>query len=182
MIILSDLETRLAIRERGLTIGAGAPRERILFARGDAPPVRVTTPTKSLEQVAFAYSLLMSSVHSDEEQDFPGGIIWLQDWNIWSEIPERVGMALFDGLRGFAGFATPIDEQLAILYDSSELVRLHSALVLILMFQWDAHYIPSAGGFFTFASHEGYVDIHPRSDAHRHALEVRLSEGGWFHE
>lgn len=182
MILLSDNDARLAIRERGLEVGSGSPRERIVFARGEPPAVRITTPTKSLDQVALAYSLLMSSVHSDDEQDFPGGILWLQDWNIWSEVPERVGMALFDGLRGFAGFAKPTDEQAALLYDSSELVRLHSALSLVLMFQWDAHYVPSAGGFFAFASHEGYVDIHARTDAHRNALHVRLSEGHWLHD
>lgn len=179
MKLLDDRSASAILHERGLIVTAGPSSGRIHFER-ETSPIRLQISPKSLEQVALVYVLLMSSVHSDDEQDFPGGILWLQDWNIWSPVPERVGMTLFDGLRGFKGFAVTTDDQPVMLYDAGELISLHAALTLVLMFQWDAHFVPNAGGFFVFASHEGYVDIHCRTDAHRDALEIRLTDGNWL--
>jgi hypothetical protein len=82
-------------------------------------------------------TLLFSDVNDGLSIDFRGGLIWLVDWNIWSETTEAVGLAVLEAARISAN-APPVDAAPAQLFDPGEMLGAQIALGLPLLFGWDA--------------------------------------------
>jgi hypothetical protein len=108
-----------------------------------------------------------------------GGLVWLADWNIWSETTERVGQRLLEALRG--GNAAPaLSDSPASLVTEGELVDTQALLALPILFQWDAYFIPASCRFVAFVSHHEFVKLGSRDDSSFDSLMMRFVSGGWM--
>jgi hypothetical protein len=112
----------------------------------------------------------------DEENAFGGALVWLTDWDIWSETIERVGLEL---LRGVRNSDNAVRETPAHLFEPSEQVGTHVLLSLIMLFQWDAFLIPPVGRTIVRASHDGYVEISANSPEDMTFLKAWFEDGQW---
>jgi hypothetical protein len=126
--------------------------------------------------LALGYVLLASA--GDSEEDFPGGMVWINEWDIWSESFERVGWRTAQGLRGGTG-APSLREAPGHLLASEEFVDAQALLLLPMLFQWDSHFVPSTGEFFVYMSHEGPLLIVASDRAVCDRLFARFEEGEW---
>lgn len=159
-------------------------QNRILELRfaGSAPsPFRLEVPADSGRAISLAYVVLMSDVPTDDEPDFAGGSLWLQDWNIWGEASDRVGCTLLEALRLHdpSGRPTRINETPVLSMGAGEIAFAHTALTLALIFQWDAYYVPASKRFMAFVSHDGYVQIQSSTPGVQGRLFERFTRGGW---
>jgi hypothetical protein len=159
--------------ERG--VEARLERFATLGLAGSVESIWIRVPPEDRRSVALACVLLMSEVEDDLEESFAGGLLWLTDWDIWSEITERVGLLLLAGLRGGADPR----ESPAELFEAARLPAAQAALTLPLLFQWDAWFVPSVPRWAAAVSHHGHVDVVADSDARLAALFERFQQGGW---
>lgn len=63
--------------------------------------------------------------------------------------------------------------------NAGEIAAAHSLLILSLIFQWDAYYVPGSKQFLAFVSHDGFVEITAGSAAFHQRLYNRFTRGGW---
>jgi hypothetical protein len=164
--------------ERGLAGEGSLPATRITFRDGFEQRIRIPVSGSPGEIVTMAYVLLMSDVPDDDERQFAGGLLWLQDWDIWSETTERVGLLLLRGSRCHAKPDYAIKDRPAELFDGSEFPAAQAALALPLMFQWDAYFVPLSGSYFVYSSHHGHVDVVVQDGAQQQAFLRRFEEAG----
>lgn len=165
---------------RGIAVNPGRIPNRLGFANRDELGLRVTASREGLRAVDLANVLLRSTLGGDDdEEDFPGGLLWLQDWNMWSETTERVGLMLLERLRGTETLATDLRAAPAQLFAPSEFVLAHASLTLPILFQWDAYVIPPREGLFMFISHHGHVDVVSSSETLHERLRKKFGDSVW---
>ncbi|MDH4043567.1 MAG: hypothetical protein OEW17_09505 [Gemmatimonadota bacterium] len=165
--------------EQGLRRTGDLPASRIDFPGGAGHRLRVLVAGSATEVIGLCYALMMTAVPDDEEEKFRGGLVWLQDWDIWSATTERVGHLLLTAVRGPTPEAANVRARPANLFEPEEFVQAHTILSLALLFQWDAHYVPLVGGFYAFLSHHGHIEVvTPHRKAHD-SLLARFERGGY---
>jgi len=151
-------------------------RTRLAFESGHPLAIAVRVPEPALRILALGYVLLTSD--DEDEEAFSGGLLWVNAWDIWSESFERVGWRITEGLRG-ADNPLSLRDAPGQLFGSGEFVDAQALLLQPMLFQWDAHYIPSSGGFFAHVSHHGDLAIVARDRELGDRLFARFEEGEW---
>lgn len=179
MKLLSDREASEWCAQFGLDVEADGGSPAVRLASGESPQLRVLVPQLARDVVTFGYVLLMSAISTDDELDFQGALLWLRDWDIWSSTTERVGLQLLAGMRMPDEKSTDIRSAPAHLLAASEIAATQSLLLLPLLFQWDAIYLPPAGGFACVISHHGFITFHARDDATVARLRARFVRAGY---
>lgn len=86
-------------------------------------------------------------------------LVWLLDWDIWSNERERVGLKLMHSLLG----ANDIKALPATEFSADELSSAQALVALVALFQWDAVVIPSHGEYLFKFSHHGTAEIRTRA-------------------
>lgn len=175
MKLLSEVEakrwcTPLGVEVQGSSVG---------YAAGQSLRLRLPVPTQTRDLLTFVYVLLMSAISTDDELDFQGALLWLTDWDIWSPTTERVGLHLLIGARGSEPNSVDVRSAPAHLLATHEIAQAQSLLLLPLLFQWDALYVPPTGAFVCSASHEGAVELHVRDVATLARLRARFARSGY---
>lgn len=179
MDLLSDEQAIRWCAERGLRAVNDLPTTRIGFPGAESHRLRFAVAGSATEVVGLGYALAMTAVPRDDETEFQGGLIWLQDWDIWSETTERVGHLLLDALRKSAKVPESMEASPAHLFGPPEFVEAHTVLALALLFQWDALYVPVVGDYFAFLSHHGHIDVVTRNPKLHSDLLARFERGGF---
>lgn len=179
MDLLSDEEAMKWCAEQGLHHAGDLPASHIGFPGEVGYRLRIPVAGSATEVVGLGYALIMTAVPDDEEANFRGGLVWLQDWDIWSGTTERVGHLLLTALRKPAPEAENIRSRPANLFKPSEFVEAHTTLSLALLFQWDAHYVPLVGDFYVFLSHHGRIEVVTRDRKTYDGLLARFERGGY---
>lgn len=141
--------------ERGVFLDE-ADRPRLRYD-GRSWGMMLNVPREAGRVLSLAYVLVTTFLDFDDERRFKGCLTWVAEKGIWSESHDRVGERLANGLRIGAAEGSSIDERPAHLFDGAELVDAQSFALLVLLFGWDAFLIPSSGGYFVFAHHDGQV-------------------------
>ncbi|MBK7785614.1 MAG: hypothetical protein IPJ57_14110 [Gemmatimonadetes bacterium] len=179
MELLSDEQAIRWCAERGLQPVNELPSTRIGFPGGESYRLRLAVAGSATEVVGLGYALAMTAVPGDDETAFQGGLLWLQDWDIWSETTERVGHLLLNSLRQSAQGASPVRTSPAHVFHRSEFIEAHAALAVALLFQWDAFYVPVIGAFYAFLSHHGQIEVVARDKVTYSDLLARFERGGF---
>lgn len=177
MQLHSDEGAKEWVRAAGFQVDGALPSTLVRIAAGQELRLRVRIPEEATAAVALAYVLLMTAVPGYDEESFAGGLVWLQRWEIWSESIDRAGYALLDGIRAAGGSPAPVGSTPAHAFGRGELAAAHAALSLPMLFQWDAHFVPTGGDFFAFVSHEGYLELVSGGAVHGELLE---RFGDWY--
>lgn len=153
---------------------AGAAPDALLSpaGRGAGRPVRVHVPGEAHGAVGLAYALVTTRIPNHDEARFPGALLWLLRWEIWSESIDGAGYVLLDALRGYANRETAIGESPGHLFGPGSFAAAHACLSLPMLFRWDALYLTPDAALAAFISHEGYVDLTCRDERmHQDCLE-----------
>jgi hypothetical protein len=80
------------------------------------------------------------------EANFSGGLVWLQRWDIGSQI--QTGWLLLESIRRAHGELRSLELAPAQIFRDDEFLETHAFLIQVIAFGWISDYIPSAGGFF----------------------------------
>jgi hypothetical protein len=80
------------------------------------------------------------------EAHFSGGLLWLQRWDIGSQI--QTGWLLLESVRRAHGELRSLELAPAQIFREDEFVQAHAFLVQVIAFGWVADYVPSGDGFF----------------------------------
>jgi len=178
MQLLSEDQAREWCETRGMDVQTGCPFA-IRFRDAGAPSVRIAAPREGLGILSLTALLLAPWAAGPAEEAFPGGLVWLRDWDIWSEATERVGHALLRGVRAPHPRAGDVAGLPAHRLDAAEGTEARALLTLPLLFQWDAWLVPESADLAVFLSHDGFVRITAASPgAHDRVMEC-VRDGGW---
>jgi len=107
-----------------------------------------------------------------EGEHFSGGMLWIRERGVWSEIAERVGDCVVAKFRAVVGDNRGLDEAPAQLFEPSELVEAQSCLAQPMLIGWDAFFVPETPTYFVFVSHDGPVCMIAKSPEE----QTRLTE------
>jgi len=156
MKLMTDGEAASWCTERGLTVEGKPSVVRIgLATRGST--FRVPLEEDATAIVSLAYMLLTTPLRDHSDDRFDGALLWMRRWEIWSETVDRVGYELLKGLRN--GHPGSLRESPAQLFEHGEIVAANAAIVLPMLFQWDATVIPANASMVVAISHDGYLDV-----------------------
>lgn len=175
MKLLSLTDVTVWTEERELAV-VGARGLRLAYEGGHPVGVEIPAPNTTQRLLALGYVLLASA--GGGEEDFLGGLLWLNEWDIWSESFERVGWRIAQRLKGVEE-APSLGDAPAHLFTSHEFIDAQALLLLPMLFQWDAHFVPSSGEFFVYTSHEDRLLVVASNQVVCDRLFARFEEGDW---
>jgi hypothetical protein len=161
---LSDAQAGQWCADLGLTSGDRATSRHLRYPTHGQRTLRVSITGTAVDVVGLAYMLAVTRFPDHDESAFAGALLWLRRWEIWSESIDRVGYAMFAGIRARAGQADALDARPAQLCAEGDFLEAHALLCLPMLFEWDMYFIPRGGSFVLKISHERYVDIVARDD------------------
>jgi hypothetical protein len=164
---------------RGLRAPSGRTAVDLVYPGEDHHCLEIVISREALRAIALGYVLLMSLVRDDEEVNFGGGLLWLRDWNIWSETTERVGDYVVQGLRNGLGIRQPLEAAPAHLFTEKELTAAQAFLAQPMIYQWDAYLVPVSAEYFVFISHGGSCYIVAKTRGVFEQLLQRFQNGNW---
>jgi len=97
------------------------------------------------------------------EVPFEGALVWIRERGIWGEYSETTGSMIVEQMRLANGEREPVETRPGHLFEPSELVQMHSYVVVPMLFGWDAFVVPQSGDYFIFVSHDGVAAIVART-------------------
>jgi hypothetical protein len=136
--------------------------------------IRIGIPRVATEVLSMAYALLTVGLVDDDEVNFRGSLVWLRQWEIWSESIDRIGHILLQGLYMQSGDDTHFETRPGFVFAADEFAKSHAALAVAMLFQWDAIVFPVHPDFHAHISHDGYMDVEPATSVAREALLQRF--------
>ncbi len=179
MKALSDLDAQRWCETRLLTFSKVASGFSYLRFPDVNYCVVVEIPERAMRSVALSHLLLTYSVKDQEESNFEGGLLWLRDWNIGSPELERAGHRVLECLRACSGEVGLLADLPAQVLERHEFLEAGAAIVQVMVYGWDAYYVPVDAQFFLFVSNDDLLYLVSRSRlVVQHAAE-RLTRGGW---
>jgi hypothetical protein len=159
MKILTDLDTLEWLQKREIRTDELG---HLSFGQGKKATLLSLSPPTTREAItAIAVNLI--EVLSSGENPLVGWLLWLKDFDIWSNEVEEVGWTLIEAV-------TKMQPQLnvnsrAFLFESHESATLKAALLVPILFSWDAYLIRGDGAVLVRIDHDDHSSILTISDA-----------------
>ena len=162
MKVLTDEAAREWLQKRDICLSDAG---RLSF--GDKKPaVSPLAAPRTRERVVSLPTNLVGILDSDMEW-----LLWLRDFDIWSTETEEIGWELIDALsRGEDQPKLALNSR-AFLFAPNEKVLLKAALVVPLMFRWDAYLVNGDGETFVTIDHDDHNSISTTSAKVTQAIE-----------
>ena len=136
--------------------------QRLSFPGGYPVGIRLQTPVAATARVALTEVLLTSDLLVESGARC-GCLVWLQDWDIWSESVERVGRQLLAGLRGGSALNEEVRSAPAHALDADEFAAAQALIAIPLLFEWDAYWVPENARHLAWITHDGRVEVRFRT-------------------
>lgn len=159
MLLVSELESSRWCEQRGLGSSGGLKSGKLAFRDGEQFRSRFAVQGSATDVVSLAYVMIMTGVPNDDEAAFTGGLVVLQDWDIWSETIERVGHLLLHRCRAIVSPTPSVLQSPGHILGATDFTEAQTLVTLPLLFQWEALYVPADGTFACLISHHGHFDI-----------------------
>lgn len=181
MRVLSNQQAKAWCETRGVHTDIESGLVSLRYAATGHQCLQAAFPKESPQLIAMAHALLLQDLAEPDAQDFTGALVWLRDWDIWSEASEKAGCRMLELLRAaLVGDEAPtIRDAPAHLFSPQEFVDAHLLLTIPLIFQWDAYVIPVSARCFTLVSHEARVRIATRSNTILSRISERFEVAHW---
>jgi len=178
MQLLTQPEAKQWCQVRGLTGGETGRASEWEFARDPQPDLEVATDLRPPELVSLASACLLLGTQGGDDPDFAGALVWLLDWDIWSETSERVAVFLTQKVRGDteSRLSSALRERPATVFSPSELVTAQALVAMPLLFQWDALVVPEPARAAAVISHHGGVLLKSATRVVHEQLSHRFEE------
>ena len=152
MKLLSKPECLDWCRERGIKVST----HEMLYYDTVRPNSLVSDlPTEGLRIIGLS-NVLSRNLEGD---NYPGALVWLDDYGIWSDDNEEAGVRLLSQLLSDPQRSACFPDTRGQVFDTTEVVDQRVALIVPMLFQWDAYLVPEHGRYFVFLSHDEYVNV-----------------------
>ncbi len=131
-------------------------------------------------------ALVDAMIPAWEEVPFSGGLLWIRQRGAWGEHSEDMGDALIAQLRVANGEREPLEVRPGHAFSDAEPLKMHSFLVVPLLFGWDAYLVPEARDYLVYISHDGIAEVVARTAEGKRELLQRfrrwspLDELNWY--
>ncbi len=145
---LSPAQCRDWCSSRGLSV---SPSGAVSFPPKPLHSLTIPLPTVGLEVIGLSIVLARGF------EGFPTGasLLWLKSWDIWSQDFEDMGANLLCRLRR----SNDLGDLPGQVFGAKEQLDLSSALLIPLLFQWDAYLIPEHARYVAFVCHDDFVNL-----------------------
>jgi hypothetical protein len=127
-------------------------------------------PPESEIRIALASALLFIT-------EFDGGVLWVKEWRVGDIEALRAGWGVLEMMRSGLRQSAPIEVAPGHLFRLDELQRAQAFLSVILLWSWQAFWIPAAFGYFTYLHHNDKAVIHTANA--ELATTARRQMRGW---
>lgn len=135
-------------------------------------------PPTDFTRVAFlSYSLL--TLLSQNEDEFGGAVLWLQEFDTEDAPINRVAGAVWRDLRAANGERRPLRETHGHLFGRNELWEASAFTFLALGFHWNLYLLPESGEFFIYKHHDEAIYVVGRTEDITQRLLHDLEPGAW---
>jgi len=132
---------------------------------------------------AYLASVLPSLLTDFDRDNWRGGAIIYQDFDVWNHRNNVEGWTMIERIRAGYGELRPFREATVNVFRDNDISILPAFLLAPLIYGWDAHYIPLDRGSFASISHDGYWCITTETEADYSKLQEKLlvyDEGHWI--
>jgi hypothetical protein len=138
------------------------------FTEGDAFSAVIEVPPGGEERIALARSLLT-------DHTFYGGMLWIKEWNIGDLQTMSTGWRIVERMRSAMGQPCPLESAPAQLFRLDEFTDAHAFLALVLLWGWQAFWVPATPGYFFYLHHNDKIEINASTDDKLTELSAYLS-------
>ena len=175
MIVLSQSDARKQFNHQSMPANEQVLVDEFgpFYAHPEADCIFVSFEEK-IERFSFMARCL-AAVNRDAV-DFRGAISWVQEYGVWDELDEAVGIRLVEKLNIAAGQPMAFEKGNSHSFRADEFFESVGMLLQPIIFGWDAVYLPTwaygRDDFFTFVSHDSYAVVVTRTkDFHSEAVK-----------
>jgi hypothetical protein len=131
---------------------------QICFARNQGTKVVIPLPKEFLKCVS-----LMLALEAIFEESTSNSLLWIRDWDMWSEKTDGIGIAYWKHFRPDAGRELLLEFP-GHLFSTGDGESLRALLLLPIVFQWDAQWFSNSGESIISIKHDGLLEISIRGD------------------
>ena len=114
--------------------------------------IKIALPREFLRCAAFAVALCETFEHGGQES-----LLWMREWGMWSEDIDSLGVVYWKALR--SDNRESLAEYQGHVFSNGEDQLIRALLLVPIMFQWDAHWIPGSGDAIVSIRHDGLAEI-----------------------
>jgi hypothetical protein len=150
--VLNYQESKQWCEKAPLSMKVG-PHGHLSYGPSVALGVSVKVPVEAGPTIALASSLLAFEANVD----FYGGLLWLVNWDIGTPQIERSGLRMIEQMRRGYGICSSIDNTPGNLFRTDEIADLHAFISVLMLFAWDAYFIPRGTRYFMYFRSNGYI-------------------------
>lgn len=161
MRILTDELARKWLEDRGIQT---SDTRRLSFNVGKTQTV-LSLRAPTTREAITALPVNIVGVLSSAVDEQSGWLLWLRDFDIWSEQTEEIGWKLVDSLAESSHQPGLNLNSSALLFEPDETISLKAALLVPILFQWDAYLISGDGTTFVTIDHDDHSLLSTSSDA-----------------
>lgn len=180
MELLTDIQASHFFQDYGIIARTSFPYSAVFSSSKDNDfHFTIKIPAEFLKTVALSYVVIMTGVIDDVEENFQGGMLWFTDWNIWHPGIEGIAMNYLKGIRSVEDVESSVNNNPYQLFESNELILARSALVVPMLFQWNAYFIPKLEGLMFFIHQHGYMEVITDTRERYEEYKTRFMEGEW---
>ncbi len=139
-------------RQREISI---SEYDHLYYERAPIHSLVFDLPSRGLEIIGLS-NVLSRNLEGD---NYPGALVWLRAYGMWSEDNEEAGVRLLSRLLSDPQGSARFPDTRGQVFDTTEVVDQRVALIVPMLFQWDAYLVPDHGRYVVFVSHDEYVDV-----------------------
>ena len=110
-----------------------------------------------------------------EPENWSGGAIVYQDFDVWSHKANVEGWTMIERIRAGYGELRPFNQATVNEFRDNDSQILPAFLLAPLIYGWDCFYIPYTRGTFAYISHDGYWCINTETDMDYQQLQCKLA-------
>jgi hypothetical protein len=159
MKVLTDLEAMNWLKKRGVATDAGGC---LSFEHTTKSTRFVLSPPRTREAVTSLAVNLVEVLGCDHNAS-TGWLLWLKDFDIWSNEIEEIGWTLVEALMQRQSELNLNSS--AFVFEPHEKSNLKATLLVPILFMWDAYLIRDDGEVLVRIDHDDLSSIATTSDA-----------------
>lgn len=133
-------------------------------------PTTISLPVQALDLAGISYVLTQMEGFSTPKEF----MLFLVDWNMWSEQIDAIGGSIFNNIRSNANNPGSWNEAPSHVCEISQLPDLQAMLFTVFAFGWDAYLIPDTGECLIEVNHDGWLRGWATSPTGFDALKLML--------
>jgi hypothetical protein len=152
MNVLTDEAARTWLERRGMRVIDA----KLSFSDAKKPTVFLLSPSATREAVTALAVNLVGILSPDDPVAW---LLWLTDFDIWSNEMEEVGWTLLDSFLESAHQPKLNPNASALLFGPDETLSLKATLIVPILFMWDAYLVSGDGDTFVRIDHDDHNSI-----------------------